>query len=262
MNDPVFSQEFLDSLPPLPKEPKPRDHRPIITISLTVLTGLVFLVQVLTEQFHGVDLPVAYGAKFGPPILFGQYWRLITPIFLHGSIMHLLSNMYSLVILGVQLEPAWGHDNFLIYYLICGFAGNTFSYLFSPETVSVGASSSIFGLISGVAMLILLNRRFFPNWRNALVRISSVILINFSIGLSGNIDNWAHLGGFLAGILLSYLAGPKYQWFRDDANHRIVILDKRTTRQRIVAYVVVILILSVSLFIFHQTIIRQIRVIH
>ena len=85
-------------------------------------------------------------------------------------------------------------------YLICGFTGNVFSHVFAPKTVSVGASTALFGLIGAQAIFIYKNRRIMRNYRAALRNIAFVLVVNLMIGLSGGIDNWGHLGG-LAGAL-------------------------------------------------------------
>ena len=142
-----------------------RSVKPIVTYLLLALTIGVYVFQMISKQTTGTDLGIAFGAKFGPLIAAGQLWRLITPILLHGSLMHIAFNMYALTILGRDLEPAWGHFNFLIYYLIAGFGGNVFSTIFSPNTVSVGASTSLFGLIAAQGALIYRNRKFFKNFQ-------------------------------------------------------------------------------------------------
>ena len=117
--------------------------KPVVTYTLIGVTAIMYLMQALSKWRYGVDYPMAYGAKISPYITYyHQYWRLITPIFLHGSITHILFNMYALFTLGPSLEHYYGHWNFLRFYLITGFAGNVVSHIAAPKTVSGGISSS------------------------------------------------------------------------------------------------------------------------
>ena len=84
------------------------------------------------------------GAKVNELILAGQVWRLITPILLHASILHIGFNMYALFVIGPQLERFYGHGRFLLLYLIAGFTGNVLSFVLSPNP-SLGASTSVLG---------------------------------------------------------------------------------------------------------------------
>ena len=113
--------------------------KPIVTYMLIAITVMVYLLQGLSKWKYGRDYPMAYGAKISPYITYyHQYWRLIMPIFLHGSIMHILFNMYALFTLGPSLEHYYGHWNFLRFYMITGFGGNVLSHIAAPKTVSVG----------------------------------------------------------------------------------------------------------------------------
>lgn len=182
---------------------------PRVTFVFIGVTLVVFLAQIATETWLGVDYPLQYGAKYGPLIYFsGQYWRLISPIFLHGGLQHFLVNMYSLFILGMTVEKLWGYRDFFLFYLITGFAGNAFSYIFNFNSVSVGASTSIYGLLAAYLFFILKNRQFMPNFGQQLRSVLLTIGINFLISLRGNIDLWGHIGGFVGGVLICLFAAP------------------------------------------------------
>ena len=184
--------------------------QPIVTYVLIGLTACVYLLQALSKWQYGVDWPMAFGAKISPYITYKhQYWRLITPIFLHGSITHILFNMYSLFTLGPALERYYGHWNFLRFYLVTGFTGNVVSHIASPSAISVGASTALFGLIAAQAMFLYKNRRILRNYKRSLQNIGFVIVVNLLLGMQGGIDNWGHLGGLLGGLLLAWLCGPE-----------------------------------------------------
>ena len=186
---------------------------PAVTYAILGLTIFVYLLQMLSQYLFGqnVDLPLIYGGKINSLILQGQVWRLITPILLHGSLLHIGFNMYALFVLGPGLERAYGHGRFLILYLLGGFAGNTISFLLSPAT-SIGASTAIFALVIAEVVFIYRNKQMFGSRaRGMLINLGVIIVVNLALGLSPGIDNWGHLGGLLGGAMFSWTAGPLYQ---------------------------------------------------
>jgi len=185
--------------------------RPIWTYIFIGLSLLVFALQAISDLVLGIDYPGAIGMKVNELIIAGQYWRLITPVLLHGSLIHIGFNMYALYILGPNVERFFGHGRFLMLYLVAGFAGNVLSFLFS-NAPSVGASTAIFGLIAAQGMFIFQNRKMFGENATAMLsNIGMIILINLVIGFSPRIDNWGHLGGLLGGLIFTALAGPIYR---------------------------------------------------
>lgn len=201
---------------PNPPQPGPIRRRPFLRFDgpirvsyiLVGVTVLIYLLQLLSQWLWGFDVPVVLGVKANELIVKGQWWRLVTPIFLHGSPFHIFLNMYALLILGPGLERYYGRLRFLTLYLLAGFAGNATSFFFSPHD-SLGSSTAIFGLIGAQAIFIYQNRQLFGGQAmRALFNVLFVALINFIIGLLPMIDNWGHLGGFLGGGLFAWIAGP------------------------------------------------------
>lgn len=183
-------------------------NRPLVTYVIMGLTVFVYVLQLGTQSLFGTDLPALYGSKINELIAAGQYWRLLTPVLLHGSILHIGFNMYALFILGPGLERFYGHWRYLMLYLVSGFAGNVFSMIFTPNP-SLGASTAIFGLLAAQAIFIYQNRQVFGRMsQRALTNIILVAALNFVLGLSPGIDNWGHLGGFIGGGMFAYLCGP------------------------------------------------------
>lgn len=170
---------------------------------------LAFLLQLGSQYlFQGIDYPAFLGAKINEYVLSGQLWRLITPILLHGSILHIGFNMYALYIFGPGLEHHFGHTRFLVLYLLSGFAGNVFSFLFSPAA-SLGSSTAIFGLLGAEGVFLYRNRKLFGDRaQRALVQIIMVAGFNLFIGLSPGIDNWGHVGGLIGGTVFAWMGGP------------------------------------------------------
>lgn len=190
-------------------------RRPIVTYTLLALTLLVYVGQFGSELLLGFDLPAALGMKVNVLIAAGQWWRLLTPMLLHGSLMHIAFNMYALHIFGPGLEQHYGHGRFLLLYLCSGLAGNGASFLFSTAN-SLGSSTAIFGLFAAQAVFVYRNRALFGAQASAALRQMAVLAgVNFLIGLSPGIDNWGHLGGFVGGGLLAWWLGPVWRWRRE-----------------------------------------------
>lgn len=177
-----------------------------ILIGLNILAFLVCLI-VATALGAGffrniveMNPQILYwmGAKHNNAIIFhGEYYRLVTSMFLHGGIVHLLFNMYALYILGDFIERIYGAKKYLAIYFVSGIVASIFSLYFSP-VMGVGASGAIFGLL-GAALVFAYNEK--DRIGKALVtNIIVIILLNVFIGLSmSNIDISAHFGGFIAG---------------------------------------------------------------
>lgn len=212
------------------------ETKPVVTYTIMAITIAFYALQMISQSLFGDDLPALYGMKINEMIAVGQVWRLITPVLLHGSIMHIGFNMYALYLFGGRLERYFGHGRFLILYLISGFAGNVISMMFT-ESPSLGASTAIFGLLGAQGVFIYQNKALFGNQtRQALQSIIMVAAINLMIGLSPGIDNWGHIGGLVAGVIFSWLAGPvlapsgAYPYAR--------LEDQRTTNEVLLAIAV------------------------
>lgn len=189
-------------------------QKPFITYSLIGITIAVFVVQTLVEALTGNDLLFFYGGKINPLIEIGQIWRLITPILLHGSILHIAMNMYALYILGRRLERFYGHKRFLLLYLLSGFAGNVLSFVLT-DAPSLGSSTAIFGLFSAEVVFIIQNRKLFGSVRTqqALINLGIILIINLVYGFApgSNIDIMGHFGGLIGGVFFAWKGGPIMQ---------------------------------------------------
>ena len=155
---------------------------------------------------------LAYGAKENNLIIQGQYWRFVTPIFLHANLLHIALNMLNLVVLGIFLERLVGHLRFLLIYFVTGIVSIIASFYFMPQEISVGASGAIFGLVGAYSIFVFMHRRAFRNGGiPALLWLIVVIVGNLSIGFFvPNVDNYAHVGGLLTGCLLGWWFTPLY----------------------------------------------------
>jgi rhomboid protease GluP len=197
--------------PPTTPIPSARLKFTPITMGIIVFTAIIFLLQLLSSSLLGYDLPFNLLGKINELILQGQLWRLITPILLHGNILHILTNMYALFVIGPFIERSYGANRFLALYLLAGMFGNILSFLFTAAP-SLGASTSIFGLVAAQAVYVYRNRQFFGRAAQPmLINIAVIIFINMAIGLLPGIDYWGHVGGLIGGLIFAWLAGPIYE---------------------------------------------------
>ena len=168
---------------------------------LMCLAGGFALTSVDPEVLRG------FGAKQNE-LIAGQhqYWRLITSIFIHIGVIHLLLNNYALWIIGQEIEQIYGSARFVVLYLVTGVIGSVGSYIFSPQATSAGASGAIFGLFGVMATFAFKYRKEIPALlsREIRRRVIPIIFINLAFGFSVRIvDNAAHIGGLLGGITLA-----------------------------------------------------------
>jgi rhomboid protease GluP len=228
--------------PPGPISIRLPSSLPRVTYVILGLTIFVYLLQMASTFLLSYDLPLMLGAKESDLIRQGQLWRLLTPILLHGSILHIGFNMYALFIFGTRLESRFGHARFLALYLLAGFSGNVLSFLFSSG-VAVGSSTSIFGLIAAEGIFLYQNRKMFgEEAKRAIGNVASVAAINLLIGFSsgGLIDNWGHIGGLLGGLVFTWFGGPL--WQVEGTYPLLHLVDKRTSRNVMLGAVLVIVI--------------------
>ncbi|KAH9618661.1 hypothetical protein KSS87_002864 [Heliosperma pusillum] len=143
-----------------------------------------------------------------------QGWRLISCIWLHAGVVHLVANMVTLVLIGVRLEQQFGFVRIGILYLVSGFGGSVLSALFLQRNISVGASGALFGLLGAMLAELLTNWTIYANKAAALFSIVLMVAINLAIGMLPHVDNFAHIGGFLTGFLLGFilLIRPRFGW--------------------------------------------------
>jgi rhomboid protease GluP len=189
--------------------------RPLITAILIAINVAVFVVM-LASGFSftspKAESFLKWGADFGPLTTHGQWWRLVTAAFVHGSFVHLLMNMLILLSIGLFTERLFGRVGFIVLYFFAGIGGNLAGLALHPFTVSMGASGAIFGLYGGLLAVLLLHRHTVPQPRIIPIAKSAAIFIavNLLYGLSqSNVDMAAHIGGLASGFLLGCgLTGP------------------------------------------------------
>src|SRR5882757_501254 len=188
---------------------------------LMVLRGVSPTAPTVPQLLHwGANTGLVRLSETSPVIgvLAGDWWRLITAAFVHSGIIHLATNMWCLYNLGLLGEPLLGAFGMVVAYLLTGVMGNLLSIAMHPGVVGVGASGAVFG-IAGV-LILLLGSKLLPVNRAEVARLRRSVIyfavLNFVIGFGADafntpirIDNMAHLGGFLTGLLLGFLLVPK-----------------------------------------------------
>ncbi|WP_296946034.1 rhomboid family intramembrane serine protease [uncultured Massilia sp.] len=156
---------------------------------------------------HAVQL-VKWGSNVGRLTLAGEWWRLVTAMFLHGSLLHLAFNMFALWQVGRLVERIFGSARFAALYLAAGVCGSVASVLWNPQVNSVGASGAVFGIIGGLLAFLRRKDSGVPPTVVADLRgsILPFLLFNLSAGfLYPHTDNAAHLGGLAGGWLAGHL---------------------------------------------------------
>jgi rhomboid protease GluP len=162
------------------------------------------------------DALIAFGAKYGYAIIYGgQWWRLITAGFLHGGILHIGMNMWVFYDLGPRVDSVFGTWRYIVIYIASTVTGYLASLYWSPNVLSIGASAGIAGLIGAMVGLgtrekhglIGAERNRYLQWMLMIVVMGFII---------SGIDNAAHIGGFVGGFIVAYIAGSKGHARGDD----------------------------------------------
>lgn len=212
-------------------------NMPLMVWGLLGIQVLVFLSMTISGMSRGLgidgsqdaSLLISHGAMVKVMVTqLHEYWRFITPIFVHIGFMHLIVNSLTLYFIGTQLEAMLGHWRFLAVYLLTGVAGNVLSFAFgNANSISAGASTSLFGLFG---IFVALGRVYphHPMIQFMSQRMLTLIVLNLVMNLfSSGIDILGHVGGALGGFLLGFvisipaLTGTQYESSSHDVHRRI-----------------------------------------
>ena len=204
-----------------------------------------------------------WGAKYGPGIAEGQYWRLVLPMFLHVGFFHMLTNLFGLVIFGSKVERAFGARDFVVIYVISGIMGNVISFLAGPN-LGAGASGAVMGILGAFGLYLFLNRAVLGKYgRDYLGVLVIIVVITFVTGLGTQFlgfiglnlprtDNAAHLGGLIAGVLIAALIAPRERRFTiatpfNFGAPRTALRMASQPRSRLVIAIVLMMTISVAI---------------
>jgi rhomboid protease GluP len=204
------------------------------TIVLIALNTLVYLIMAIEgHRFLNFDseLLLNWGANSGALTSSGQWWRLVTSTFEHGGLLHIALNMWCLYNLGWLAELLFGRTRFTLLYLMCGIGGSLGSICWHGNGVSVGASGAIFGVAGALipAMLLHSNQQLRTLLKGQLTSIAIFVFYNLAFGAAASgIDNAAHIGGLLTGLILgvAYPTGrnERHGWLRVAAGTLAMLL--------------------------------------
>ncbi len=197
----------------------------IITPILIFICVAVFMLTYFNSDF------LYMLANSATKVKEGQIYRLFTSMFVHANFLHLLCNMYSLYIIGNQIETVMGKIKYILIYLISGITGNLLSFILTPG-LSVGASGAIFGLMGSLLYFGYHHRLYLSSVIKT--QIIPLIIINLGIGfITPGIDNAAHIGGLIGGYLITQAVG---------------IEDKTSKKDKINGFIVLILLIAFLIY--------------
>lgn len=198
--------------------------QPIVTYIIMAVCIILFILMELSGGSTNSQILLKYGANLDILVKNGEYYRLFTCIFLHIGIMHLICNMYSLYVIGREVESLFGKVKYIIIFILSGIFGSIMSIAFTHNTISAGASGAIFGLL-GALLYFGINYRTYLG--EAIKRtIIPIIVVNLIIGFfAEGIDLAAHIGGLVGGVLVSMMVGvPDKSKTKDIINGTILTI--------------------------------------
>jgi rhomboid protease GluP len=177
---------------------------------------------------------IHWGANAGVLTFSGEWWRLLTNIFVHGGIIHIAFNMWCLWNLGALCESLYGRWTYVAIYLICGVGASITSAAWNPYRASVGASGAIFGLAGALLAAFKLGEFSVPRsaLSGTLRSLGVFVVYNLLFGLLPGIDNTAHIGGLITGLVLGGLIA-------------LIAPQQAQAQRRVAVFLVVTLVLAV-----------------
>jgi len=197
----------------------------IFGANVAVFLGMMLAGVSMLSNPSGPDL-VRWGANFGPLTVSGQWWRLLTCVFLHGGLLHIAFNMWCLWDLGRLAESVYGHWTFAVVYLICGVGSSLASVWWNPSVLSVGASGAIFGIAGALIASFYLGEFSMPRAAIAGTLRSVVVFVGYNLffgAVIARVDNAAHVGGLVMGLIFGALIA-RVAPMHDHIGRRISVL--------------------------------------
>jgi rhomboid protease GluP len=190
----------------------------VTSIVILIINVAFFLAEIIataqlthTSLFGGSwnvnsGVIILFGGKAAPYIYQGQWWRLLTAGFLHAGFLHLAMNSYTLFILVSEVEQFYGTSRLIVAYLLSTFTGFLFSLMFSPRSLSLGASAAAFGLI-GIMLAMSIRHRSDPLVQLVRAQYTQWVVFSLVLSLLPGVDIAAHIGGLVGGFLIGVIAG-------------------------------------------------------
>lgn len=177
-----------------------------VTTALIVLNLLMMLLMEMTGSSLNIGTLFRFGAMFKADGFQPEWWRYVSAIFLHIGWQHLLFNCFALYVFAAPLERMLGHVRYGVYYVLCGVIGNLFSYWLHTKTyIGAGASGAIYGVYGAYVFIALFRKDLLDEPSRKIIKMIVIIGFVHSLILITRVDLWAHLGGFVGGLLLMAL---------------------------------------------------------
>ncbi len=205
-------------------------QRYTLTYILIASSSVVYLFSAfLSQSLIDMDMQILVdmGALFGPyTVLKGEWWRLLTAMFLHGGMTHLLMNMFSLYLIGRGAEMYFDTKSYLSIYFFSGLIGGLVSLYMHPVSVGVGASGAIFGVFGALAGFFLAHREKIESHSKAFMKnFAIIIVINLVIGFSiPSVDVSAHIGGLIVGFIGGFVLSKNPKWILAYSTAMILVI--------------------------------------
>jgi len=171
-------------------------------------------------------------------------WRLITCIWLHAGVVHILANMLSLLLIGIRLEKEFGFMRIGTLYVISGVGGSLLSALFMVSNISVGASGALFGLLGSMLSELITNWTIYENKFAALLTLVIIIVINLAVGILPHVDNFAHIGGFVSGFFLGFVLLIRPQFGYINQKNSPLGVPPGTAKRKYKTYQIILLVIA------------------
>ena len=186
-----------------------RRKKAYVNYCFIAINVISFLYLEMTGSTENTEFMVSHGAMYAPYVVEGrEYYRLLTSVFMHFGINHIMNNMLILFILGDNLERALGHVKYFFFYLFCGVGANVVSMFVNlvdyRTVVSAGASGAIFGVIGGLLYAVARNRGRLEDLSTRQLVVVIVCSLYFGFSSTG-VDNAAHVAGLVIGILMGVI---------------------------------------------------------
>ncbi len=190
-----------------------RNPKNVLNLVVIAVNIVIFILVSLTGGSGDMENMIRWGAAYTPLIREGETYRLFTSMFLHFGIEHLLSNMLLLLFMGDYLEKIAGKVIYFAVYFLGGMTGSVCSFGYEmrngQEIVSAGASGAIFATLGAIVILMILNKGHLEDL--SLKRLGIMVVLTLIVGFqAGDVDNFAHIGGFIGGAVIMLLFSPVY----------------------------------------------------
>ena len=224
-------------------DPKIPKHKPALTKILIILISIMFIVEMFFTAHYGEKAIIILGAKWNPGITNGEYWRFFTCALLHGGLMHLFLNLAGIYIFGRELESIYSSVKFLFICLLTSWGSTLTSYAFSPG-LAIGASGIVFGIIGSLISFYFTQKGKVTGADYKFKSMYTLVIINLILGfMMPRIDNSAHIGGIVTGLLSGWLLSPKYEILKDEKMQKLKVIEEKNVFRFFVGIMFLILLL-------------------